>query len=79
MWERACATGRGTLADLARALTVSADELLGLKPLAERQSAKTAQLFKYLRQVADLAPADQKAVLKLVEALHQKRAVTRRS
>jgi len=67
------------LADLARALTVSADELLGLKPLAERQSAKTAQLFKYLRQVADLAPADQKAVLKLVEALHQKRAVTRRS
>jgi len=58
------------LADLARALAMSADELLGLKPLAERKSAKTARLLKRLRKVADLPPADQRAVLKVVDALH---------
>ena len=67
------------LADLTRALTVSADELLGLKSVTERQSAKTARLLKRLRKVADLPPSDQKAVLKLVDALHETRAATRRA
>lgn len=67
------------LADLARTLAVSADELLGLEPLTERQPAKTARLLKRLRKVADLPPADQKAVLKLVEALHETRMARRRA
>lgn len=62
------------LADLARALTVSTDELLGVKPLASAQPApKTARLLKRLQKVAELPPADQRTVLKLVDALHAAR------
>ena len=57
------------LVDLARALKVSADELLGLKPTAEKTPPKTARLRKRLQQVEALPPADQRAVLKVVDAL----------
>ena len=40
------------LADLAQALKVSADELLGLKPLSEKTPIKTAQLRKRLQKRA---------------------------
>jgi hypothetical protein len=52
-----------------RALKVSADELLGLAPVRETTSAKTARLLKRLRRVEELPPADQRAVLKLVDAM----------
>jgi transcriptional regulator with XRE-family HTH domain len=57
------------LVDLARALKVSADELLGLKPISETTSPKTARLLKRLRRIEELPPADQRAVLKLVDAM----------
>jgi transcriptional regulator with XRE-family HTH domain len=57
------------LVDFARALKVSADELLGLAPIAERVSPKTARLLKRLTRIAELPPADQRAVLKLVDAM----------
>ena len=47
------------LADLATALKVSADELLGLKPIAEKRSPKRARLLKRLQKVEDLATANQ--------------------
>jgi len=66
------------LADLARALRVSADELLGLKPIQEKQSPKSARLLKRLQKIADLPPADQRTVLKLLDALHESRQRTSR-
>jgi transcriptional regulator with XRE-family HTH domain len=61
------------LADLARALTVSTDELLGVKPLAAQPAPKTARLLKRLQKVIELPAADQRTVLKLVDALHAAR------
>lgn len=44
-----------------------------LNPPAERPAPKTARLLKRLQKVAELPPADQRTVLKLVDALHQTR------
>ena len=57
------------LVALARALQVSADELLGMAPLADLPSPKTARLLKRLQRIEELPPADQRAVLKLVDAM----------
>jgi hypothetical protein len=57
------------LVDLARALRVTSDELLGLKAVRETLAPKTARLLKRLRRVEELPPADQRAVLKLVDAM----------
>lgn len=57
------------LADLAIALRVSADELLRLRPVKQKASPKSARLLKRLQQVEKLPAADQRAVLKFVEAL----------
>jgi len=61
---------------LARALGASADELLGLGPAAEDISSATYRLRKRLRKVEHLPPDDQKTVVKIVEALVDKRAIT---
>jgi hypothetical protein len=58
----------GLVADLAKALRVSADGLLGLKPLKDGTTPRTARLLKRLRKVGELPPADQRAVFKMVEA-----------
>ncbi|MFQ5705684.1 MAG: helix-turn-helix domain-containing protein [Gemmatimonadales bacterium] len=64
----------GTLfVDLAKALNVSADELLGLKAAKEKASPKRARLLKRLQQVEKLPQSDQRAVLKFVDALLQTR------
>lgn len=65
------------LADLARTLKVTSDELLGLKPATEKPSPKTARLLKRLRKIEELPAADQRTVLKLVEALAEARRQTR--
>lgn len=57
------------LAERAKVLRVSADELLGLRPLRDDTPLRTARLLRRLRQVEQLALADQRAVLKLVDAL----------
>ena len=57
------------LVDLARALKVTTDELLGLTPLSAKRSPKTARLLKRLQRIEELPPADQRAVLKLVDAM----------
>lgn len=61
------------LIDLARALQVTTDELPGVKPLPEPPGPKTARLLNRLRRVEQLPTADQKAVLKFVEALLETR------
>lgn len=73
-YERAEAQPPGAmLAELASALRVSMDELLGTKPLADKTRPKTARLLKRLRRVEELPAADQRAVLKMVDALVQAR------
>jgi transcriptional regulator with XRE-family HTH domain len=57
------------LVDLARALRVSADQLLGLKPPKEKKSPRTARLLKRLQKVEQLPATDQRVVLKLVDGL----------
>jgi transcriptional regulator with XRE-family HTH domain len=61
------------LVHLAQALRVSTDELLGVKPLKDGTSPKTARLLKRLRRVEALPAADRRAVLKLVDALIETR------
>ncbi len=61
------------LVELATALDVSADELLGIEPLKEKIPPKTARIRRRLQQVEDLPPADQKAILKFVDALVESR------
>lgn len=65
------------LVDLTQALKVSSDELLGLKPLTEKRSPRTARLLKRLQKIEDLPTADQRTVLKLLDALHAARQRTR--
>jgi transcriptional regulator with XRE-family HTH domain len=64
------------LVDLAQALKVSSDELLGLKPISEKRSPRTARLLKRLQKIEDLPTADQRTVLKLLDALHAARQRT---
>jgi len=74
-YERAGSQPPGVmLSDLASALRVPTDELLGVKPLTEKTRPKTARLLKRLRRVEELPAADQRAVLKLVDALVQARS-----
>lgn len=58
---------------LAKALRVSADTLLGLKPLpksaAQPQPADERRLWKHLRLVAQLPERDQRAVLRLISSV----------
>lgn len=61
------------LGSLARALKVSTDALLGLTPVSTKTSPKTARLLKRLQRIEELPPADQRAVLKLVDAMLETR------
>lgn len=61
------------LVDLAQALKVAVDELLGLKTAAENAQPRPACLRKRLQLVEQLPAADQRTVLKLVEALAEAR------
>lgn len=66
--ERAQPPG-ALLVRFARALQVTADALLGLTVTREPRSPKMARLLKRLQRIAELPPADQRAVLKLVDAM----------
>lgn len=57
------------LVDLAKALRVSTDELLGLKPMREKRSPRTARLLKRLQKIEELPLTDQRAVLKVLDGL----------
>ena len=61
------------LVDLARALKVSTDELLGVTAGSAKLAPKTARLLKRLQRIEELPPADQRAVLKLVDAMLETR------
>lgn len=62
------------LVDLARALAVSADQLLGLKPVRRAAPPKSRKLLKRLEKVEALPRGDQKAVFEYIEFLRSRRA-----
>jgi hypothetical protein len=70
---RPARTEGAILVELAKALHLSTDKPLGVRPVRETLSPKTAWLLKRLRRVEELPPADQRAVLKLVEAMLETR------
>jgi len=57
------------LVELAQALEVSTDELLGFEPHRSKLRPKTARLLKRLQRVEELSASDQRAVLKFLDAL----------
>lgn len=64
------------LADLARALRVTTDELLGLEPVRDEiATPRAARLLARLRRAADLPAHDQRAVITFIEALLEKRGL----
>ena len=64
------------LVEFARVLRVSADELLGIKPLKDKTTPKAARLRNRLQRIEKLPPADQRTVLKFVDALCENRGLT---
>ena len=60
------------IAELARALKVSTDELLGVKPLRavrSQEDPEARRLWKKFRQVMALPEKDRRAVIRLVNSL----------
>jgi transcriptional regulator with XRE-family HTH domain len=57
------------LPDLAYALKVTVDELVGYERLKEAQAPRNARLWRKLRELEKLGDADRKAVLRFVDAL----------
>jgi hypothetical protein len=69
-YERGDAEPPGPLlGPFAQALDVPIEELLGFTRIKDGTSPRTARLLKRLRKVEELPPADQRAVLKIVEGL----------
>ncbi len=67
-YERGAARLHGALvAAFAKALRVSADEILGLKGISA--AATNGRLLRRLQRIQELPPADQRAVLKFLGAL----------
>ena len=57
------------IVDLSRVLDVTTDELLGVKPYKQETDPKTARLMKRLKRITELSPANQRSVLRHLEAL----------
>jgi len=50
-------------------LDVTADQLLGILELKDKEGAKNSRLWRKLRQVEKLPPSDRRALLKMLDAL----------
>ena len=57
------------LGGLARALGVTTDELLGLKPTKLQDSPQKRRLWKRLQRIESLPERDQRAVIRLINSL----------
>jgi len=62
------------LVDLARALRVSSDQLLGAKNPRETTDPRTARLLKRLQRIEQLPSADLRVVLKMIDGLLDRQA-----
>lgn len=62
----------GLLPQLAQALKVSADELLGLKSLKVKDPEEGLRLLRKLKRIGELPPRQRRAVMEYAEALLEK-------
>ncbi|MGH9317086.1 MAG: helix-turn-helix domain-containing protein [Thermoanaerobaculia bacterium] len=62
------------VAGFAKALSVSADEILGLKKAKTNGMLRDRRFLRRLRRIEELPPAQQKAVLKLLDGVLQSQA-----
>ncbi len=65
------------LAKIAKAINVSSDELLGLKPIknnGQEMATETKRLWKKFQQVSSLPENDQRAVIRLINSLSRTKA-----
>ena len=60
------------LVDLARALGVSTDQLLGLKLPKEKRSPRNARLMKRLQKIEHLPPTERRVILKMLDSLAER-------
>ena len=58
------------LPDLARALKVSIEQLLGIKGIKELGFSKDKRLMRRLKQLEELPQKDRRSVLSLIKSLH---------
>lgn len=69
-YEREDAQAPGPLlVQLAAALGVTTDELLGARPLRTKSDPRSARLMNRLKKIEHLPPADQRALLKVLDGL----------
>jgi transcriptional regulator with XRE-family HTH domain len=57
---------------LAKALIISSDELLGIKPIKQQRDPQHAALWRRLKKIESLPKKDQKALLHYLDALTKK-------
>jgi len=57
------------LGRMAEALGVSVEELLGLKPVADKPAPRDTRLWRKLREIEKLPASDRKTVIKLMDGL----------
>ena len=57
------------LGRMAEALGVSVEEVLGLKPVADKPAPRNTRLWRKLREIEKLPASDRRAVIKLVDGL----------
>jgi transcriptional regulator with XRE-family HTH domain len=61
---------------IAKALNVTADELLGIKPIKEEDRAANRKLLKTVKRLEKLSLAEQKAVIHYINALTPRKTAT---
>ena len=57
------------LGEIARALRVSVDELLGVKPFKEKLPPRDARILNRVRRILDLPPSKRRSVVEHLESL----------
>lgn len=57
------------LPKLAQALGVTADQLLGLRPVEAKPAPPNTRLWRRLREIEKLPPGERKAVMKILDGL----------
>ncbi len=73
-WEKDGSVPPGhLLAKMAESLNVSLDELLGVSSKPERVDPKTAKVLRRVKEIVRLPPADQRAILKIIDGFIQGR------
>lgn len=60
------------LVQLAKALKVSLDELMGIKSFTHEELVKNKKILKKMKELDQLPPQDQKAVFRFIDALMSK-------